>query len=368
KINQKIFDPEQIISEFEEYTEFELDYHHEARNVEIIYNNFKNHKTKIPKVYRDLCTDKILVMEYIDGHNLLDSILTKKGKKEVSKKIADTLQKQIFVDGVFHADPHPGNIFVTKGNNIAFIDFGIVGFIGDELRENLISLLIAAIAKDVEGIAAVITSIGATKEDINIDDFRRDLSQCMSIYYETEIKEIKMDEIIHSVITICNDYKIILPKNFVLLAKCIITTESVIYDFDPNFNPIKNAKPFVMDLIKSRYNPKKIFKNLGTNVRNVKNFITKIPKISNDLVTGLEKGEYYVKKIHKDMNILNNEIDRSSKRVSLAMIATALIIASAFLVTLDQTKIMGISLISFIGFSLASLFLFFLLISMIHQN
>ena len=124
----------------------------------------------------------------------------------------------------------------------------------------------------------------------------------------------------------------------------------------------------LLDLIKSRYNPKKIFKNLGTNVRNVKNFITKIPKISNDLVTGLEKGEYYVKKIHKDMNILNNEIDRSSKRVSLAMIATALIIASAFLVTLDQTKIMGISLISFIGFSLASLFLFFLLISMIHQN
>src|SRR3989344_8892500 len=120
----------EIVKEFEEYTKNELDYLHEARNIDIFYNNFKNDKIKIPKVYWNHTSKRVLTMEFIKGVKITD---VEKNRPYYVKQLVESYLKQTMEYGVFHADPHPGNVFVTSEHSLALLDFGIVGHISSEL-------------------------------------------------------------------------------------------------------------------------------------------------------------------------------------------------------------------------------------------
>ncbi len=368
KLIEKYFDPKLIkptviVKEFEEYTQKELDYQHEARNIEVIRKNFEGTKTKIPKVYWDYSTKKVLVLEYIRGEKLSDA---KKLKDPhiVSKNICNAMYKQLFIDGVFHADPHPGNIIIMKSNNIAFIDFGIVGYITENIKEKITDMFIAAVDKDISGIADSMVQLGVVKRSVNREELKQDIIENFSEYYNMSLKEISISEIFHKVIYITKKHKIKLPKNFVLLSKSAITTESVVQGIDPKFNPVEEARPFVKKLIERRYDPARLLKKLRSNMIKITNFATKIPDISEEVIDGIYKGDRAIKMIHKDINQMTSEMDKSSNRIAIALIITALIIGSSFMVQVHQRLVWGIPIISFIGFVTALILCIFLLISM----
>jgi len=347
-----IIKPTEIIREFERYTENELDYVKEGDNCNTIYNNFKKSKeVVIPKPYLDFTTSKVLTLEYILG---------KKIKKVKSKKIAELLAnsifKQVFIDGFFHADPHPGNILVLK-NKIALLDFGIVGRLNEELKNNITDLFIAAIKGDIDSIAESLLNIGVIG-NIDIESLKEDLRNEFSQYYKSKLNEINFFDVFEKLVNISKKYNIKLPINFILLGKCIMTTESVCCSLDPDFDLVKTSHPFIKKLIKKESSPEAIFNKMLSNFKKFSFFFFKIPKEEKEMMQEMKKVDETIEEVNKDIKDLTEEIEKTSNRRVLGYIISALIISAA--ITFDYEHKLSVCLF-IIAFALFVIFIISLL-------
>src|SRR3989344_3296410 len=257
--------PREIVKEFERYTKNELDYITEANNIEIFYNNFKKSKTvKIPNVYWDFTTSKVLTMEFIDGKRIdSDSKLLalKSSKKEVIKNVIDSFITQVIDHGVFHGDPHPGNIFILSKNKIAFLDFGIVGKIPPDLRDSIESLFIGMVKPDKELMIDSLISLGFLEGNMSMQEMKSDLSRHLGKYYSSSLKEINTSELIYDLLALTRKYNLKMPVNFILLMKAIITIEGLGRELNPNFVLVNETRPIVNKIIEKRTSLSYLFKN-----------------------------------------------------------------------------------------------------------
>src|SRR3989344_1001887 len=344
-----IIKPEEIVQEFERYTEDELDFLKEAHNLEIIHNNFlKDKDVKIPKPYLDLTTNKVLTLEYIEGKKISE---LKKNKKKIASLIANAIFKQVFIDGVFHADPHPGDILVL-GNKIAFLDFGIVGRLNEQLKEKLSNLFIAMIQKDLDVIAQSLIDLGVVG-NIEIDSLKEDIRDNLSQYYEMNLNQINFIQVFEKLINLAKKYNIKLPINFILLGKCIMTTESVCCSLDPDFDLVKTSHPFIKKLIKKESSPEAIFNKMLSNFKKFSFFFFKIPKEEKEMMQEMKKVDETIEEVNKDIKDLTEEIEKTSNRRVLGYIISALIISAA--ITFDYEHKLSVCLF-IIAFALFVIF------------
>ncbi|MFH2020144.1 MAG: AarF/ABC1/UbiB kinase family protein [archaeon] len=355
--------PVEIVKEFEDYTYRELDYTREAKSLDIFSRTSK--EVKIPKVYWDVTTEKVLVMEFIEGKKL--STFQPKQGRIIAERFIRCIYNEVFVSGYFHADPHPGNIIITRDSNIALIDFGITGYLDEDMREKLTNLLAAIVEKDTEEITRLIIKMGVAEGSVDRVRLNHDLSDFISQYYDMPLKEIKLSVIMKGIITITKDNNLKLPKNLILLSKCAVTTESVVEMLDPDFSPVQNAKPFIHDILKKKYSPLSFITDAKKSFLKMRGFLFKFPEIGEGMMEAIERGEKSINTLHSDMNTLIVEMDKSSNRVALALIITALLIGAALMTNIKGIIVWGISLYSFIGFTLAFILLGMLLISVIGE-
>ncbi|MBU0758448.1 MAG: hypothetical protein KKF44_10350 [Nanoarchaeota archaeon] len=361
--------PTLIIKEFEEYTKKELDYLNEAKNIDRVFKNTRDDGTRIPKVYFEHSSRRVLVMEYIEGTLLTNSLkISVSNKKIIAKTYLNAIYKEIFIDGFFHADPHPGNVIVVGKNNVSLIDFGICGYINPELKDKLVDLFSAIVEKDIDGITDSLLKIGCVKDYSNRDRLNQDLSENFSKYYNMELSKISLSEALRNVLDITKKNRVNMPASLILLAKCAITSESVVMELDPSFNPVVHAKPFVERLVMKRYSPKRLITDFKKNSLKFKNFIFRVPQLSEEMMDGLEKADRSIEKIHKDMHLLTSEMDKSSNRVSISLIITALLISSSFMMSFDRYTLFGFPLFSLFGFSLSILLGVMIVISVLKEK
>ncbi|KHO45488.1 MAG: ubiquinone biosynthesis protein [archaeon GW2011_AR3] len=302
--DQNVVDPKEIVEEFEDYTLKELNYVNEAKNIDAFHVKLKDSTSaKVPKVYWDMTTEKVLTMEYLEGRKLSELIKSKKmlNRKLIARNIVDSILNQVFVNGVFHADPHPGNILVTPNYTIAWLDFGIVGYFDDELREKVTDLFIASIQGDTDALATSLLSLGALDEGVDMEIFKADLKKNMERFYSIPVKEIRLGDLFEEIISLSKKHGLKLPKNFVLLGKTIITTQGVAAELDPDFNLVLSAKPFVEKLVKQRNSPRQVFTRLIKSTRQFKQFISDVPKQTNELLLRVRQVEKMWEKIDTDL-------------------------------------------------------------------
>ncbi|MCS7180565.1 MAG: AarF/UbiB family protein, partial [bacterium] len=226
----EIYQPVKIVSEFEKNIKKELNFLIEKKNIEIIKEKMKNDENVfIPSVYKELCTEKILVTEYIEGVkiNRVDEWSKYISKEEVIKKGTEIILKQIFEIGLFHGDPHPGNIFIKNDGKIALIDFGIVGRIDEERKYYVINLTSGIIKGKVDGVISILKSMGSLEGKIEIHELRDEIEEMIEVYQDIPIKDIKISELMGICFDIMRRYKIKIPVSFTLMAKSIITLEGI---------------------------------------------------------------------------------------------------------------------------------------------
>lgn len=366
----EIIDVREIVKEFEIYTKNELDYLKEGNNIERFYMNFRHEKNvAIPKFYKQFTTKKVLVMEFIEGTKLNEIQKIKNIKKEkLADNIVNAVFKQIFIDGFFHADPHPGNIFVINKNKIAFIDFGIVGHLNDELRERIFGLFKHMINRDAAGMAHSLIEIGMADYEINQEILEQDLREHLREYYGAELNQIDFGNLFHKITDLSRKDKIRLPADFVLIGKAIITLESVAANLNPKFNIVQAARPFIKKVIKQKSSPGEIIKRIRYSSLKAKEFLENIPSRTNMLLYRLKKTDATLGQIDSDLRNLTVEMDRSSNRVTFALLITALIISSALLINYNRFLIFGFPAFSFIGFAIAILFAIMISVSIINER
>ena len=369
----KIFRPAKIISEFKEWTEKELDFRLESRNAKRFYENFKGSKTvRIPRVYDELTTEKVLVLEFINGIEL-NNINEIKRKKldfnEIIKNGFDAILTQVFVHGIFHADPHPGNILAMRNNSIAFVDFGIVGYFDERLKNKCIDLLCGIAEQDEELIMQTLTSMGMEDDDIDYEQLKSDISLIIQPLQSSSIKDIKVSKILEAIIDIGLRHKLKVPAPLVLFGKTIITLEGMALEYDPDFKIIESIRPFTDRLIAKRSSPLYIWKSFIHGVDRYRKFADDFPEKAERALDKIQRGTIKVDIEDTDIKTLALEIDRSSNRVAYGLLIAALLIASAILIQFQKgPAVLGIPLLSFFSFFFASILLFVLFISIVREK
>ncbi len=367
------FDPARIVSEFKEWTERELDFRLEARNAKRFYQNFKgSKKVHIPKVYDELTSERVLTLEFIDGielHNVSEIKKRKLDFNEIIKNSFEAVMTQVFVHGLFHADPHPGNIIIMRDNSIAFIDFGIVGYFDEKLKNQCIDLLYGIVEQDEETIMDTLTGLGMEGDDIDYGQLRSDISLIIQPLQHSSIKEIKISKVLEEILDIALRHKLKIPASFVLFGKTIMTLEGIALEDDPDFKLVDTSKPFIEKIIAKRKNPLYLWKNFMHSINRYKKFAEEFPEKAERALDKIQRGTIKVDIEDTDVKRLALEIDQSSNRVAYGLLIAALLISSAILLYLPKgPSILGVPFLSFFSFAFASVLTFTLFVSIIKEK
>ncbi len=367
------YSPVSIVKEFSEWTKNELDFRIEAENAHRFYRNFEDIRTvKIPKVYDDYTTSRILVLEYLDGTEIRNIKEIKRKGLDLDKVIRngfDAILTQVFIHGFFHADPHPSNMLVLKNNVVALVDFGIVGYFDEDLKRKSIDLFYGIIKKDTDKIVQTFLEMGVVEEDkIDINSFRNEIREALRPLKGNQLRDIRLSFVLEDVLDVALRYKIKMPLDFVLFGKTIVTLEGVGLEYDPNFKFMDKVQPFAERLIISKSSPKHAVNNLLKNMSRFRRFVTDLPDKTDRLFQKIQSGKVKVDIEDKDVRSLSLEIDRSSNRLAYSMIIAALLITGALLINIGEKFIYGMSIYSSLFFLFAVLLGFMLFVSVLRER
>lgn len=322
-----------IVEELSQAIIQEMDYTIEARNINRIKRQFKGNDTvTFPHVYNMLSNKTILTMEYFDGYSIRNTkLLDEKGydRYHIADTLARTLFTQIFEYGFFHADIHPGNIVVTNDGKVGFIDFGMVGKLTEDIKQNFGSLLIGLMQKNSKKVVRSIVQMGVVPDGVDVNELYKEAELMQDKYYDIPLKDLEFSDAIRDLFAITNKYHIHLPKDFTLLAKTLITLEGNIEMLDKNYSILTVAEPFGKSLLIKRLNPKNIAENKLSDWVLLTTLIEESLQNLHQFSKGLgEKHLPVMFELKQEKNIARH-LDRTINRISFSIVLLSLSILMA---------------------------------------
>jgi ubiquinone biosynthesis protein len=366
----KMYSPIGIVEEFDKAIHRELDYTIEAQNMIHFRRNFMHDKTiYIPKVYRELSTRNVLVTEYIHGTKISEVIRSSEEKKQLARIGFRSILKQIFIDGFFHGDPHPGNLFVLDNNAIAFVDFGMMGRLDQEMKDDLADLLIAVINQDIGQIAHILAHLGVQTTTIDMRDFRRDIADIMDRYYGVPLHQIELGQVTREMVDVALKHQVKIPPDYTLMIKALLTIENIGKQLDPDLNAIEESKPMVTMILKERWNPRRIFSDSLVNFKNLSLTLKEFPVQLHQILEELRQGKLRIEFEHVHLERFILMLDTASNRITAGLVIAALIIGSSIIMHTNRGPIfMGFPLLGIIGYVAAGIIGFWLLLSIFRSG
>ena len=361
----------EMIAEFSKALQAELDYHVEGRNSEKIAKQFTNQsKIRIPNIYWDFSTKKVLTMEYIKGtkiSQLQEMELLGYDRKIIAERVTNSMLHQILIEGFFHGDPHPGNMMVLPDEVVVFMDFGMVGHLTSDMKYQLASLVISLKRGDTSGIIKAISKMGILPDQINMSLLRADVDELKEKYYDLPLSQISLNEAVNDLFTVSFYHQIHIPADMTMLGKALLTIERVVADLDPDFNMMHAAEPFGQRLLVDRYHPKKIVKNMWGQFIEYTEIVTELPKNIKEFSDALKKGKFRLEMTMPDIHLFLEKLDRISNRLSFSIVLLAFSIIMVGLIVgssiSGQTTLLWRLPAIEIGFGIALLMLIWLLYS-----
>ncbi|MFW5998516.1 MAG: ABC1 kinase family protein [Halanaerobiaceae bacterium] len=366
-------DPVKIVEEFKDSLFKELDFSREVSNMKLFDSNFSdNPSITTPQVYENLSTKKLIVMEEIKGIKLneLSSASNRDIDREYLAKVgARAFMKQVLIDGFFHADPHPGNIFIVDKNKIAYIDFGLMGQLTPEIQTQFSLLFFAILRKNINVIVDIIFDIGGIPKDINVRKFKLEIHELFNRYYGLDLGEIDFPSLFDDFERIIYKFHIRMPDEFFLLIRAIAVSEGVGYNIDPSFNLVEVGNEFLQDLIKAKVTPKNLFYNLLNKTWKLRNATRDIPSKFKKIGDKIIEDDFTINFKHQNLENLIQKLDIVSNRLSISLIVSALIIGSTMILQTDmEPQIFNIPLFGLIGYSVAGVLGFILIIAILKSG
>jgi ubiquinone biosynthesis protein len=360
-----------MIEELSRSMREELNYTLEGRNADKIARQFvQRPDVHIPKVFWDFTTSKVLTMAYIEGITLNNpEALLEQGHdlKLVAERLVNSMFHQVLIEGFFHADPHPGNIIVLKDGSIAFVDFGMVGRLNEEMKDNLISLLIAMMRKDSDGILKAILHLGLVEEEMDTKELQFDLDLLREQYYDIPLSQLSLGDALNDLFVMANRHRIRMPVDLTLLGKAMITVEGVAEKLDPHLSLVNLAEPFGRRLLKERFHPQQAPKRWLKQLSALADTIISFPKQASHLSKLVRTGKLKVEIGIPEIDLLLRKLDQISNRISISivllsfsLIMVGLIVASS--VGKTPSVILHFPVIE-VGSAIAGLMLLWLLYS-----
>ena len=338
-----------VLHEFDKSIHKEMDFDNELMNIRHLNDNFiYNDKIIVPTTYPDYSTEKVLTMEYVDGIKLSEVISgndPKYNKILIADRIVRSYFQQLFLDGFFHADPHPGNIFVTEDNAICYIDFGMMGSLDEDFRQDLAELMIYFSDRNIDGLINQLIRMDILNEKTDINILKSDLNDLFAKYYGVELS--RFNGIIEDLLFLMQKFDVRLPNEFVLMARGLSMVENTGLRLDPDIDVVALLKPFARKLMVQRYNPLKMASNAKNSFFAFEHVIRALPSLISKTIYKIEEGEVTV-------NIEVKHISEIANQLSLAIIIAALLIGSSLVMLIDVgPRFYEMPVLGFVGFTIS---------------
>jgi len=370
--DSELYQPGSLVSEFARSIRAELDLAREGRTIDRFRTNFAGECTlHLPRVHWDRTTRGVLTLEFIDGRKVLDVLRAPDGYDLplIARRGADLILRQVLRHGLFHADPHPANVFVLPGNVICLLDFGNVGRIDRHLRRSLAALFHAVVREDAEQVTDAILSIGRPLQRLDRDQLRRDVVELLEAYSGAMLRDLSIGALLHDALAVMHRHRLQFPVDLMLLARAFVTVEGVGRQLDPSFQMVEQARPLVAGILRDRFSPAAVASEMGNLGREMSEALQAVPR---DLVQIIEKARddrLQIQFVHKNLEHFVQEMDRSSNRLAFAIVIAALIIGSSLIVQRGGgPQILGMPALGLVGFVAAGLFGLWLAIGILRSG
>ncbi|RKN84218.1 ABC1 kinase family protein [Paenibacillus ginsengarvi] len=300
----------------------ELDYSIEARNTETLYRqSARDGSVRIPRVYTDYCSKILLTTEYMDGIKLnRPDQLAAMGydPKRIAETLVQAMLKQIFIDGFFHADPHPGNLLVLPDHTLAFLDFGMVGRLDPEMKRHFAKLIIALMRQSTNGIVDAVLRMRLATEEVDLAQLRRDIDRLRDKYVQVPLSAISLGEAVTDLLGVAYRHRIRIPTDFILVGKSLMTVEGLVKQLDPQINMMRIAEPFGSKLLLEQYRPGKIAESFKEELAEFAELLLHAPKHVKDVINTLKKSR--IEFAIPDLDKLFQKLDRIINRISFSIV------------------------------------------------
>ncbi len=353
------YQPLLLVREFAKNIRLELDFYVEGRNIDRFAHNFALDKTvHIPEVHWNRSSRRVLTMEWIDGIKI-DELQSRPGAEfdpeVLASRGADLILRQILEFGLFHGDPHPGNLFVLHNNIIAPIDFGLVGRLDDEMAAALLELVLAVLKKDVQALTRVLFKIGVIDDEtVDMRELHSDLFDLMDRYAGVSLKDIHLKSLSRDFIRVINYHHIRFLPDFMLLIRVLITVEATARKLDPGFDFFSHSAPLVEKLARKRFSSEYLQKQVKAQLQEIASLVEIIPGTTRDILKKLSRGHLKFEFEHLGLERFSRNLDRIANRISFTMVISAIIIASSMIMSADNGfKVFGYPLLGIIGYVVA---------------
>jgi ubiquinone biosynthesis protein len=352
------YDPTGIVQELAKTTKKEINFIYEGRNIEIFARNFKDDpRIFIPRVFWDYSNRYVLTMDKVDGIKISDMEALKKAGIDTSNVCrigGDMVFKMVFEHGFFHADPHPGNLFITRTGLVAPVDFGMIGVLSSTQLNQLADLLSAIVSNDPALVIYAFSKAQVLPDEVNLKAVETDLNEFLTRYHKIPLSQIDMSTIMDEFFDLVQRHKIRVQSEFMTLGKALGTYEEVARKLDPGYNFILSVEPYIKHLALRRFSASRIKREAQIAVTEIHDLITKFPQELHEFTVKLNKGKIKVGMEVHGLEKLILELDKSSNRLSFALIIAAIIVGSSLIMTLNiGAKIYGLPAIGLVGYLFA---------------
>lgn len=322
-----------IADDFARTLRAELDYLAEGRNADRFAANFAdNPEVQIPHLYWETTTSRVLTLERIRGIKITDvDALAAAGidRRALAERATRVTAKMIFEDGFFHGDPHPGNLFIQDGGRIGLIDFGMVGTVDGRLREQLGGVLIAFTRHDPDLLTDALLELGVSRHAVNRGLLRNDVAGLLGRYEDVGVGEVSIAQVIGEVLTIVRQHRLHLPRDLALLLKVLIMDQGVAAELDPGFQLQDALTPYARRLMAVELAPDALTRRLAQAGAEAAQLGVELPQQVRHLLRAAEAGELQIRLHADDLEPLAARIERAGNRIVAALLASAVIEATA---------------------------------------
>ncbi len=353
------YHPREVVRQITQSLRRELDFAAECRSAERVAANLaEDDNIVIPKVYWEWTGERLNVQEYIHGIPGKDLERVDKAgldRRLLAERGTQAVIKMIMEDGFFHADPHPGNVFFLPDNRLAFIDFGMVGRLTEERREQVISFLYGMVNQTP---AKVVEILEDWSDVIKTDEqaLAIEIEAFVDQYSSLALKDLSLPMMMGDLMAILRDHNLSLPPDLALLIKAYITLDGLGRHLDPEFQTMAFATPYIQELMVSRYKPEAVARRGWRNLISVVDMLSSFPKEMHQLLRASRKGAIQVDINMRRLDYLVDKTDRAISRLTMGIVTAALIIGTSIIMTVrGGPEIMGLPVFGFFGYLFATM-------------
>jgi len=291
----QLFEPAEIVREFDRAMAREMDLQQEAQNLELFARNFAERSTMTcPQPLPELCGPNVLTMTRLSGRHVSTFTPNSAEARAAALNLIEGFYQQAFEDGFFHADPHPGNMVILEDGRVGLLDFGQVGRLGQGQRSTLVLLGLGIILKDADTVARLVYRVGAKGERVDLAEFRREVQEALEQSLEKRLDEIDSRALLQRLIDLALRHRVRVPPEFTLAVKALVTVESTVRRLAPDLEPGTVAAPYIKRLLVEHYSLDDVSGGLGRLALQLTSLAGEVPRQVSQILLDLECGRFTV--------------------------------------------------------------------------